>query len=81
MLIRQNLKKNVDGVTKLRSFYRPIEQICNAISDTVMVAGSEAYVAALSVYKVVKDAAKNGVPGAQTIYDELKVRFPGRPKK
>ncbi len=73
--------KDVNGVTKLRSYYQSIEQIFDSLNDTIMVAGSEAYIAALSIYNVVKDAAKKGVPGAQTIYNELKVRFPGRPKK
>jgi len=74
-------EKDVNGVSKLREFYQPIEGICNALSDTIMVAGSEAYSAALSVYHSIKDAAKRGVPGAQTIYDDLKQRFPGRPRK
>lgn len=47
---------------------------------SVMAAGSEAYVAALSIYNLVKDAARKNVPGAQTIYDDLKQRFPGSPR-
>jgi outer membrane PBP1 activator LpoA protein len=78
---KTEFEKDVNGVTKLRSFYQPLEQICNALSDTVMAAGSEAYVSALSIYNLVKDAARNNVPGAQTIYEDLKQRFPGGSKK
>jgi hypothetical protein len=78
---KTEFEKDVDGVAKLRSFYQPLEQICDALSDTVMAAGSEAYVAALSIYNVVKDAAKNNVAGAQTIYDDLRQRFPGGAKR
>ena len=44
-----------------------------------MLAGSEAYGNALTVYGNIKFLAKNKQPGAQTAYDELSVRFPGNP--
>lgn len=72
---------DVNGVIRLRGFHQPLQQICDALSDTIMLAGSEAYVAALSIYNVIKDAAKRGVPGAQTIYEDLKSRFPGGARK
>jgi len=43
-----------------------------------MLAGSEAYVAALSFYNSVKQAAKLNVPEAKTIYEDLKKRFAGQ---
>jgi hypothetical protein len=46
----------------------------------MMLAGSEAYIAALAYYNSVKQAAKMNVPGARAIYDDLSKRFPGRPK-
>jgi hypothetical protein len=42
-----------------------------------MLAGSEAYQAALVFYKSVKMAAAHDVPGAKAVYEELKTRFPG----
>jgi len=45
-----------------------------------MQAGSEAYTASLIFYNAVKGAAKAGVPGMKTIYDDLQSRFPGRGK-
>ena len=78
---KAKLGTDVNGVIELRGYYLPLQQICDALSDSIMLAGSEAYVSALSIYNVVKDAAKRGVPGAQTIYEDLRSRFPGRPKK
>jgi len=45
------------------------------LDDTITVAGSEAYIAALAFYKSVKVAATMNVPGAQEIYDDLSKRF------
>jgi hypothetical protein len=42
-----------------------------------MIAGSEAYQAALVFYKSVKMAAAQDIPGTKAVYDELKIRFPG----
>ena len=42
-----------------------------------MRVGSEIWMADLSFYQTVRQASKRDVPGADTIYDDLKVRFPG----
>jgi hypothetical protein len=55
-----------------------VRQTQEALDDTQMVAGSEAYQAALKFYNAVKLLAAQGVPGAKAIYEELKKRFPGR---
>lgn len=52
--------------------------------STLMTAGSDAYAAALVVYAYVKMLAKNGVPGAQAAYDDMRQSLPsaqGRPAK
>ncbi len=51
------------------------------LDDTMLLSGSEAYVAVLAFYNYLKGAAKMGVPGAKTIYDDLSARFPGRTTK
>jgi len=51
------------------------QQLCEKIRDTQILAGSEAYVSALSVYKMVGAAAQAGMPGIDTIYDQLAERF------
>jgi len=45
------------------------------INDAKRIAGREAFQAALRAYHQYKEAAENGVPGAQASYDKLKVRF------
>jgi hypothetical protein len=45
-----------------------------------MIAGSEAYQAALVFYSAAKVAAAQDIAGAKTVYEELRTRFPGRRK-
>lgn len=52
-----------------------INQLAERVSDTQMLAGSEAYVSALAAYRNFEAAANAGVSGADTIYDLLKSRF------
>lgn len=68
--------------------YETIRQIRQAalptiemLDDTMLLCGSEAYVAVLAFYNYLKGAAKMGVPGAKTIYEDLSSRFPGRTMK
>jgi hypothetical protein len=58
-----------------------VQQLEEAIDDTEMIAGSEAYQAALVFYKSVKMAAAQDIPGAKAVYEELKTRFPGGKRK
>ena len=59
---------------------RELAPICEGLEDTVSLAYTDVYVADLAFHANVKQAAKRGVPGTDTIYDDLKERFPGRPK-
>jgi hypothetical protein len=58
-----------------------LRQLLEMVDDTEMIAGSEAYQAALLFYKAVKMAAEMDIPGAKAIYEELSKRFPGRGRK
>ncbi len=60
----------------LNGFYRILQQLVQNLDDTIMVTGSEAYRGALAYYNAVKQASKMNAPGAKTIYDDLKNRFP-----
>ena len=60
----------------LRPLAMLTEQLLHTIDDTMMMAGSEAYVSSLSFYNSTKDAAKRDIPGAKAVYDDLSVRFP-----
>jgi hypothetical protein len=57
------------------------QQLHENVDDTAMLAGSEAYQAALVFYNSVKMAARQDVPGAKAVYEELKKRFPGGKRK
>jgi hypothetical protein len=67
--------KNLVGPASL------VTQLFNSLDDTMMVAGSEAYYAALYYYKSVQQAAVMNIPGAKAVYEELKKRFPGASRK
>ncbi len=67
--------------SNLRPLLNQVEQLLHNIEDTMMLAGSEAYIASLSFYNSAKDAAKRDVPGAKAVYDDLKVRFPNNRSK
>lgn len=73
-------EKDVTAVTALSKVLIPLQQLTEKLDDTTMLAGSEAYSAALVFYSAVKGAAKAGVPGMKTVYDDLQTRFPGRGK-
>jgi hypothetical protein len=57
------------------------QQIHENLDDTTMVAGSEAYQAALIFYNSVKMASRQDIPGAKAVYEELKKRFPHGKRK
>lgn len=68
-------------VADLLPILREIAPICEGLDDTIMLANSDNFVGDLAFYQNVRQAAKRGVSGADTIYNDLKGRFPGRPKK
>ncbi len=72
------LQKDVEAVQTLTSIFRKVEDLHRKLEDTIMLAGSEAYVAALAFYNSVKLAAKMNVSGAEPIYNDLKERFAGQ---
>jgi hypothetical protein len=57
-----------------------LEALTDSVRDTFDVIGAEVFDADRAFYNNVREAAKRGVPGAQSIYDSLKPRFPGRPR-
>jgi hypothetical protein len=62
--------------TGLRTVHISAKQLSDGIDDTMMVAGSEAYLAALTFYNAIKAAAAQDIPGAKEVYADLKARFP-----
>ena len=76
------LETDLNGYETIRQILQIAMPTIDLLQDTMLLSGSEAYVAALAYYSYIKGAAKAGVPGAQTILDDLSARFQGRsPKK
>jgi hypothetical protein len=70
-----DLADDVNVASGLTRIEQPIASLASQLNDTVMIAGSEAYVAALMYYNSIKEAVKRNVPAAKSIYDDLKLRF------
>ena len=77
----EEFKKDMKAIETLRSFYSPLEQVTGMLSDSMILAGSDAYSAALMFYGSVKSAKKSNVAKAGSIYDDLSSRFPGTKMK
>ena len=52
-------------------FASELKPICEAVEDTIALAFTDIYVNDLSFYQSVKQASKRGVPGTDTIYNDL----------
>jgi hypothetical protein len=71
----EEMRKDFNAVTHLTQILRRVDKLQSNLNDTLMLAGSESFVAALSYYNSVKMAARMNVPGAKPIYDDLSKRF------
>lgn len=67
--------KDVAVVTDLSPLRNLSTQLASDLSDTIMLAGNEALLAALLYYGAVKEAADKGVATAKPIYEDLSKRF------
>jgi hypothetical protein len=68
-------------IDELTPLVRRLGQVVQALDDTVLLVGSDAYTGGLSYYQSVKGAAKARHPGALPIADDLAQRFSlARPK-
>jgi len=68
------LKNDFAAFESLHKMYTPLEQETSKLSDTLLSCGNDCYKASLLFYNSVKTAAKNDVPGAKSLYDDLKKR-------
>ena len=74
-------KKDLALSQDLNSVLKQVSTLQRAIEDTMMVAGSEAYNAALVFYNSVKGASRVNVPGSEAVYNDLRQRFAVKPQK
>lgn len=65
---------------RMMQFVPELTTLCEEVDDTLMVIASELWMADLAYYQNVREAAKRGLPGADTIYANLRERFPGTPR-
>jgi hypothetical protein len=63
---------------QLDGLQQRLVRMVELVSDTQMLAGSEAYVTALSIYRLAEAAAQAGLPGADTLFRKLRQRFAGQ---
>ena len=70
--------RDIAAVDLLLGLQRPLSQVMDMVDDSLLLAGSEAYSAALACYQGVKVAARLNIAGAATIADDLGQRFPAR---
>lgn len=67
--------------SQMQQFYPDLKTLFDQISDTLLVVGSEIYMADLAYYQAVREAARRARPGAEVVYKDLATRFPGNAKK
>jgi hypothetical protein len=72
---KQEFLKDEAVVSGLNPISNIARQLSSDLDDTIMLAGSEALVAAMLYYGMSKQAATNGVITAKPVYDDLKQRF------
>ena len=77
----EELEIDFKAFETLRQIRQVVTPTVEMLDDTMLLCGSEAYIAVLAFYNYLKGASKMNVPGAKTIYDDLSSRFPGRPVK
>lgn len=69
------LQKDMEVHSQIMAIDRLVRRLADGLEDTAMEAGSESYIHALGYYNSVKQAVKMEVPGAKTIFEDLKQRF------
>lgn len=71
----EELEKDLDLFRGLASIDRELGKLDESVKDTLAAAGSESYVAALTVYNAAKLAARANNPGIDSVVNDLKRQF------
>ena len=69
------MEVDLKAVDELQSIYRPLLQLMQQLDDSILLSGSEAYVASLAYYNSVKVGARMNVRNAKAIFRDLQQRF------
>ncbi|MDB5969345.1 MAG: hypothetical protein JWQ90_1795 [Hydrocarboniphaga sp.] len=73
------VQKDRDLRSQMMRFSADLISLSESVDDSLMIISSEAWSADLAYYNSVKEAAKRGHAGAESIYNDLQQRFPGAP--
>lgn len=73
------MQNDLDLFHQLEELSAICRQLSERIEDTRILAGSEAYTTALSVYRIAEAASIAGMPGSKAVHQHLKERFNYRP--
>lgn len=69
------LKNDMELYRQLIPLLRIVKQLSNGIDDTAMKAGADCYTNGLNYYNSVRQATRMDIPGAKSIYEDLRKRF------
>ena len=61
----------------MKPMEQKLQQLYEMFDDTFVLLGHDLYVNSIAFYRAVKNAAQSNVPGATSIYEDLKQQFPG----
>jgi hypothetical protein len=75
------LSKDLTLFNQLDDLHTLAQQFAEKLRDTQILAGSEAYVSALTIYRLMEAASNAGLPGTDTIYEQLAERFASQGNK
>ena len=71
----EGLKNDLVLFSQLDELNLILSQLQEAVNDTRMLAGNEAYVVSLACYRHFETAAASGISGADSVFDSLRERF------
>lgn len=71
------LDKDFESSNNLLTVEMQLAALHEKVRDSRILAGSEAYTAALMIYYSLAGAERSGIPGAGALHSELASRFPG----
>jgi hypothetical protein len=71
----EEFQKDWTLTMQLKEIKNAVNLLNRDVEDTYMAAGADAFIHAREYYNTSQRAAKNNIPGAQTIVDDLKPRW------
>ncbi|NLW48937.1 MAG: hypothetical protein GXY86_16605, partial [Firmicutes bacterium] len=74
----EELVTDFKAVEMIRSMYQPLLQVTEGLADTMTLSGSEALGGVLIFYNAVRYGKKARVQKAETVYNDLRARYPGK---